>query len=120
MRVLIFATAFCATSLLGSAAAEAMHCQQRLVRVRDTGTRVLELCGEPTEVVQRTESRSRTIQRRAPDGTIVSDTITVIVAVEQWTYDFGLRRFMRRLVFEDGVLLRIDTLGYGSLGRSPR
>jgi len=114
MRALIFAVAFGAASLLGSTAAEAMHCQQRLVRVGANGAQVLELCGDPREIVQRTETRSQTVQRQAPDGTIISQTFTVTVAVEQWTYDFGPQRFMRRLMFEDGVLLRIDTLGYGT------
>lgn len=120
MRYLAFAAMFLVTSLVGAASAEAMHCQQRLVRTGDASARVAELCGEPAQIVQRTESRSRTVQGRAPDGTIVSHTVTVTVAIEIWTYDFGPQRFMRQLVFEEGVLRRIDTLGYGSVGNSPR
>lgn len=33
--------------------------------------------------------------------------------MEAWTVNFGARRFMRRLIFVDGYLRRIDTLGYG-------
>lgn len=119
-RLSVFTAVFLFASALGAASAEAMTCRQRLVREGDDGSRVLELCGEPTEVVQRTESRSHTVQRVAPDGTVLSNTFTVTVVVEQWTYDLGPQRFMRRLIFEDGVLLRIDTLGYGTVGHSAR
>lgn len=126
MRVLIFAAVFGVTSLLGATSllgvtvAEAMHCHQRLVRPGDSGSRVLGLCGEPVDVVQRIETRSHTVQRVAPDGSVIYHSVAVTVAVERWTYDFGPQRLMRRLVFEDGVLLRIETLGYGTSGHSPR
>lgn len=32
---------------------------------------------------------------------------------EEWFYNFGPRRFMMRLLFADGRLLREDELGYG-------
>ncbi len=120
MRQLGFAATALVTMLWGTASAQALSCQQRLIAVGDSSARVMQLCGEPAEIVQRTESRSRVVQRRAADGTIIADTVTVTVVLEHWTYDFGPRRFMRRLVFEEGVLVRLSTLGYGTAGRSPR
>lgn len=35
------------------------------------------------------------------------------VSVKQWTYNFGSRRFMRQLRFENGILKDIETLKYG-------
>ena len=35
------------------------------------------------------------------------------VSVRQWTYNFGARRFMRQLRFENGILKDIETLEYG-------
>jgi len=80
---------------------------------------VAELCGDPTQIEQREIARSRSLRRVLPDGSVVYDTVTVTVVQEVWTYDFGPQRFMRRLVFEGGRLLGIETLGYGSAGHSP-
>lgn len=117
------------TALLSAAAAlaisfwaspsEALSCRDRLVRVGDSGARVLELCGDPVEVAQQQVARSRSVQRVLPDGTVVVETVTVTVLLETWTYDFGPQRFMRRLTFEEGRLIAIETLGYGSAGHSP-
>ena len=35
------------------------------------------------------------------------------VSVRQWTYNFGVRQFMRQLRFENGILKDIETLKYG-------
>ena len=37
----------------------------------------------------------------------------VEVPVETWTYNLGPHKLMRRLRFEDGIVVDIDTLGYG-------
>jgi uncharacterized protein YvpB len=39
----------------------------------------------------------------------------VEVRVEIWTYNFGPHKLMRRLRFDDGELVEIETLGYGYL-----
>lgn len=118
MNRLAVAFAFFATFSAGGATAQALHCQGRIVSTGDSPARVRSLCGEPTDIAQRTESRSRTVVRRGPGGSVISDSIAVSVLVEQWTYDFGPSRFVRVLVFEDGRLIRIDTLGYGTPGHS--
>ncbi|MCA9609066.1 MAG: DUF2845 domain-containing protein [Myxococcales bacterium] len=116
----ILFTALVALVSLAAAPSEAMTCRNRIVHEGDASARVLELCGDPAEIVQRTVSRSRTIQRQLPDGTVIADTITVTVAVEDWTYDFGPQRFMQRLTFEEGTLVSIETLSYGTPGHHPR
>ena len=35
------------------------------------------------------------------------------VALTEYVYNFGPRKLMRRLMFEGGVLVKIDTIGYG-------
>jgi hypothetical protein len=35
------------------------------------------------------------------------------IPVEVWTYNFGPDRFMQRIRFENGVIVRIESLGYG-------
>jgi hypothetical protein len=33
--------------------------------------------------------------------------------VEVWIYNFGPNKLMQRIRFEDGVVVRIESLGYG-------
>jgi len=35
------------------------------------------------------------------------------IPVEMWTYNFGPDRLMQRIRFENGVVVRIESLGYG-------
>jgi len=35
------------------------------------------------------------------------------VVITEYIYNFGPRKLMRRLLFENGVLVSIDTMGYG-------
>ena len=51
---------------------------------------------------------------------MISDSVSVEVPVEEWTYDFGPRRFMCRVILERGVIVQIQTLGYGSSPNEPR
>jgi len=119
MKTALLCTAAALAIVLWASPSEALSCRNRLVRVGDASARVLELCGDPVEIVQREVARSRSVQRVLPDGSVVVDTITVTVVVEDWTYDFGPQRFMRRLRFEEGRLIAMETLGYGSPGHSP-
>lgn len=41
------------------------------------------------------------------------ERLVVEVRIEEWLYDLGPGRLLRRLVFEDGRLTRIETLGRG-------
>lgn len=108
------AAALCAATLLTGSTAFAMRCGTRLVSDGDNPARVRSLCGDPANVSSRVESRSVTVHRRLPDGSIVSESVMVSVEVEVWVYDLGPRRFMRELTFEDGRLVHIRTLGYGT------
>lgn len=36
------------------------------------------------------------------------------ISVEIWTYNFGPNRLMQRIRFENGVVVKIESLGYGS------
>lgn len=117
-RSMIAAVAFLLASSTGGGLAHALYCADRIIQTGDSTSRVEQHCGEPTEVVRRTETRMRTVHRQLPGGVIVSDTISYTVLVEQWVYDFGRTRFVQRMLFEDGVLLRIDAGGYGTSDRS--
>jgi len=109
------ASVFC---LIIAAPAHAFRCGNSLVSEGDTRSEVLAICGEPAEVEAR-----RTILRRPHiwiDGRYytLGDTY-VEIPVDIWIYNLGPRRLMRRLRFEDGRLVEIETLGYGYTTRQP-
>jgi hypothetical protein len=104
-------------ALLWGSTAEAMHCRNRVVNVGDSAARVLALCGEPTQLVERVEQRTRYVQRRGRRGVLVAESVTVEVVIQQWVYDYGPTRLMRELVFEEGQLRSLRTLGYGTSAR---
>ena len=100
----------------------ALRCGMRLVTVGDSATYVRSVCGEPTSTHRSSVSRSRTVYAPIVGGGVVGDRVEVTVEVETWIYDFGRRRFMEELVFEDGDLVRMRPLSYGrgaSLERAP-
>ena len=113
-RIALVFTVVLAGFVLATSSAEAMSCRNRLVVVGDPMVRVLDLCGDPSTVSERVVHRTQQVQRYVSPGVIVTDVVTVSVTLTEWIYDFGPTRFMRGLVFEDGRLRVIDTLGYGT------
>ncbi len=102
-----------AASLLfaGAAGADSFRCGTRLVTDGDSMDKVEALCGPPTDV-QRREVLQRPIRwyRGRPYYTSYEP---VAIPVETWTYNLGPSKLMRRLKFEDGLLVDVETLGHG-------
>lgn len=86
--------------------ASVISCNGRLVNVGDPVWQVARACPEPFWRDSYTEITS--LDRFGQPLTWRQ--------VEAWTIHFGANRFMRRLVFVDGYLRHIDTLGYGVRG----
>ena len=85
------------------ASADTLQCGNRLIRAGDPVWQVARNCPEP-------------FWREQYDRTSAADRFGRPVEMrrkEVWTLNFGSRRLMRRLVFVDGRLSRIDALGYG-------
>ncbi len=95
--------------LLPLGTAQALRCGTDLVTEGDHVLEVLEVCGEPAYRDQRVIYK--TVRHRRPYHG--HKEIQVPIVVEEWVYNFGPRRFMRRLRFYDGELVDVDTLGYG-------
>jgi hypothetical protein len=76
-----------------------------ILSIGDTKFEVLRKCGPPDfsesrdadELVIRRFDRSR----------------RTTIRIDEWTYNFGPRRFLLHLIFEDGRLKRMETGGYG-------
>ena len=65
----------------------------------------------PTEITRSTAFREPIVWRYGRPIRVAGGLLEI--AVETWTYNLGPSSFMRRLRFEDGELVNIETLGYG-------
>jgi hypothetical protein len=103
-------------SLTSSAEADSLNCSQRIVASGDPSYKVRELCGEPDAMEQYVVKR-RTRTKESYDcnrSTCYRDKPAVIeVTIDRWTYDFGRRKFMQYLTFEQGCLVRVESGSYG-------
>jgi len=100
--------------VIGPAQAENLRCGNKLVSPGQTRLEVRAKCGNPGDIVHSTIARSAEYARR--DGlrrAFYSVEQTVVVEVEDWTYNLGPHRLMCRMRFVNGVLESLETLGYG-------
>ncbi|MGB8326692.1 MAG: DUF2845 domain-containing protein [Steroidobacteraceae bacterium] len=100
-----------AAGLALTAPAYAFRCGNYLVHEGDSRGEVAAKCGEPADVSRRTILR-------APISWYYGRPIQVgnglvEIPVETWIYNLGPYRLMRQVKFEDGLVVEIETLGYG-------
>lgn len=109
-----------AVLLLVPEAAHAFRCKNKLVRDGMHEQEVIAICGEPVTrrhlgVAVRgypyawSTVGPGTAQRYSTAYGVLSEE----VLITEYVYNFGPRKLMRRLVFEGGVLVDIESLGYG-------
>lgn len=107
------ATLTLAAALLwaGGAGADSFRCGTRLVTDGDSIDKVQALCGAP-DSIQRREVMQRPVRwyRGRPYYTTYEP---VPIPIEYWTYNLGPNKLMRRLTFEDGLLVDVETLNHG-------
>ena len=116
-----FAIAGIALTLLIAESAEAFRCGTRLVKDDMHEAEVVAICGEPAVrrnlgyALRNYDIRSRNrlgygwTEFRMNGRSFVSQE----VVVTEYVYNLGPRKKMRRLIFEGGLLVRIELLGYG-------
>ena len=96
---------------LAATPAWAFRCGTHLITEGDTQESVRAKCGEPSQVQHRNVLRPAVIWRYGRPYRVGGGDLDV--EIETWIYNLGPNRFMRRLRFEDGVVVEIETLGYG-------
>ncbi len=107
--------------LFAAADAEAFRCGRKLVLENMHEAAVRNICGEPSSErhigftvhgtfypLQNAGRREIGLRERHLYGQSVEE-----VAVTELIYNFGPRRLMQRLVFEGGILKKIESIGYG-------
>ena len=94
-----------------SAEAFAFRCGGYLVREGDHFLEIQRHCGPPdAEEVWVADIVTR--KRIHPDFWY-RETTREQVPVRRWTYNIGRRKFVRQLHFRNGILEKIEKLGYG-------
>jgi hypothetical protein len=110
-----------AAALLLPETAFAFRCGNKLVKDGMHEVEVIAICGEPTSK-RRLGYAIRSLDVRAhrpsvPGWTIIRSpghySYPVEVMVTEYVYNLGPRKLMRRLVFEAGLLVSVETLGRG-------
>src|ERR1700679_2960999 len=91
--------------------AESIRCGSQLIEKGSTSTDLLEYCGKPTQVT-RNGTVNGLVGNTYTAGGITSET-TGDFEVETWTYDFGPNQLMERVRIENGIVVQIESLGYG-------
>lgn len=92
----------------------AFYCGHELVMEGDYKLQVLQKCGAPTYQESRVEYRGAILRGSGQNQPGVDFIRQDAVNIDEWTYDFGPHRFMQWLYFENGRLLLIKDLSYGS------
>ena len=110
-----------------SAGAQSLQCGQALIRVGTTKAEVSARCGQPAQAEhQSIYGESATgmpggLAPRVPGGPLPPGAVLpgtgersgTEIPIEVWTYNFGPSRLMQRIRFENGVVVKIESLGYG-------
>jgi hypothetical protein len=113
--------------LLINQQALAFRCGSKLVVDGIEEQRVLEICGEPASIRHLgyavrpydMSSRRQTLPGLSVDRYPTYGRFSHEVLITEYIYNFGPRKLMRRLVFEGGILVTIETMGYGYLENKP-
>jgi hypothetical protein len=92
--------------------ATTIRCGTKIISEGLTRSEVAAKCGEPTEVVtQHSVFRRPVIWSNGRPFFVGQDFIEI--PVESWVYNFGPNKLMGRIRFEDGIVVEVETLGYG-------
>ena len=108
-------------AIMASAPAHAFRCGNKIVIKNMHEIQVRKACGEPTSVrhlgytVRAVDllGRHRASRNFATRPYTNYGYYTEEVVITEYVYNFGPRKFMRRLRFEGSILVSIETIGYG-------
>ena len=120
LRLLKYVTTALLALTLFATPAHAFRCGNKIVTKDMHEAQVRRACGAPATV----RNIGRTLRNiNIPIGSNYGGGWTTRhfpgygfsqeVVITEYVYNFGPRKLMRRLLFEGGVLVSIETLGYG-------
>jgi hypothetical protein len=90
--------------------AESIVCGSGTILVGSSSAELEALCGKPSKVNRAADFAGADVRPGIRDGLRGSvDQIDIIV----WTYNFGPDQLMQRVQIRNGVVIAIESLGYG-------
>jgi Protein of unknown function (DUF2845) len=99
-----------AVGCLPGLASAGMRCGSRIIDRGTSSAEVTSFCGAPAQVDRTTAYRNGAT---TVDGNGRVTGIGADVQIEFWTYNFGPNQLMERVRIEDGVVVDVQSLGYG-------
>ncbi|ATB51361.1 hypothetical protein MYMAC_007019 [Corallococcus macrosporus DSM 14697] len=115
MRALGLAVALAMAGAPVAVEAASLRCGRALVSDGALQTEVIAKCGEPTAKNFRTVTDSQgSVTPDRHRGGVNTERRSVTREYEDWTYNFGPRRLMQVVTFENGRLIDVQSAGYGS------
>ena len=101
--------------------AMALRCGNKIVSEGLTLTEVRKICGAPTSTQERKVVIAGPLRSLSQAGVNQLSNQTLVLAersfeevqVDEWTYNFGPRRFMSLIRFTNGRVTVVEDLGYG-------
>jgi hypothetical protein len=91
--------------------AESIRCGSQIIEKGSTSADLLEYCGKPARIVDNGTVTGLTGNTHTAGG--ITSQATGDFQVETWTYDFGPNQLMERVRIENGIVVQIDSMGYG-------
>jgi Protein of unknown function (DUF2845) len=91
--------------------AESIRCGSQLITKGSTSAELLEYCGKPAQVTSNGTVNGLLGNTYAAGG--LTSQATGDFEVETWLYDFGPNQLMERVRIENGIVVQIDSMGYG-------
>jgi Protein of unknown function (DUF2845) len=91
--------------------AESIRCGSQLITKGSTSADLLEYCGKPAQVTSNGTVTGLLGNTYTAGG--LTNEATGDFEVETWVYDFGPNQLMQRVRIENGIVVQIDSLGYG-------
>jgi hypothetical protein len=99
---------------IASSPAFAMRCGTKLVSEGDTRSEVAAKCGDPADVINQASVFRRPVFWTRGRPYYIGES-AIEIPVESWVYNFGPNKLMCKVRFEGGIVVEIETLGYGYL-----
>ena len=110
--------------LLATNPAHAFRCKSKIIMDGMHEQQVIAACGKPTTMRHlgyAVQGYNIGYRNSYPGGINTGRSYGNLhqqVIITEYVYNFGPRKFMRRLIFEGGVLITIESIGYGYLEKS--
>lgn len=96
--------------MVNSLSAYGLRCENHLVDIGDSSSRLTQYCGQPLQVERFNARVPIRTYDRFRDEYIVE---YVNEPYEIWTYNFGSQRFLMHITIRKGVVTEIESDGYG-------